>query len=146
LAVSGSDLYAGGFFTAAGGITVSNIAKWDGSTWSALGSGMSGGATYPNVSTLTVSGSNLYAAGLCATAGGAAVVSIAWWNGSFWSALGAGRGGGGSYSPNVFALAVSGTNLYAGGLFTTAGGGNANYIAKWNGSSWSSLGSGVSGG
>ena len=43
------------------------------------------------------------------------------------------------------ALAVSGTNLYAGGDFTTAGGVPANHIAKWNGSAWSALGSGIDG-
>ena len=41
------------------------------------------------------------------------------------------------------ALAVSGSTLYAGGDFTTAGGNAANYIAQWNGSSWSALGSGI---
>ena len=44
-----------------------------------------------------------------------------------------------------YALAVSGTDLYAGGYFTTAGGVPANCIAKWNGSAWSALGSGMSG-
>ncbi len=42
---SGSDVYAGGYFTTAGGSAATNIAKWNGSTWSALGSGM-GGASY----------------------------------------------------------------------------------------------------
>ena len=45
----------------------------------------------------------------------------------------------------VYALAVSGSDLYAGGYFTTAGGSAANDIAKWNGSSWSALGSGMDG-
>jgi hypothetical protein len=45
----------------------------------------------------------------------------------------------------VEALAVSGTNLYAGGQFTTAGGVAASSIAVWNGSAWSALGSGTSG-
>ena len=44
---------------------------------------------------------------------------------------------------SVYALAVSGSTLYAGGYFTTAGGSAANYIAQWNGSSWSALGSGM---
>jgi len=43
----------------------------------------------------------------------------------------------------VFALAVSGGTLYAGGSFTSAGGGAANRIAQWDGSSWSALGSGM---
>jgi hypothetical protein len=45
--------------------------------------------------------------------------------------------------PYVSALAVSGSTLYAGGEFTTAGGSAANNIAQWNGSSWSALGSGM---
>ena len=36
----GVALYAGGDFTAAGGAAARRIAKWDGSTWSALGSGL----------------------------------------------------------------------------------------------------------
>ena len=45
---------------------------------------------------------------------------------------------------NVFTLAfdLSG-NLYAGGVFTTAGGVPANYVAKWDGNIWSALGSGT---
>lgn len=34
-------------------------------------------------------------------------------------------------------------NIYAGGEFTEAGGNSANYIAKWNGSSWDSVGNGT---
>ena len=34
------DLIAAGSFTTAGGVTVNRIARWDGSTWSALGTGM----------------------------------------------------------------------------------------------------------
>ena len=34
--------------------------------------------------------------------------------------------------------------MYAGGYFRTAGGRSANYIAQWNGSSWSALGPGLS--
>src|SRR2546427_13130097 len=58
------------------------------------------------------------------------------------------RLGGGSWSVLrsgsidwVYALAVSGSDLYAGGYFTTAGGSAANSIAKWDGSSWAALGS-----
>jgi hypothetical protein len=58
-----------------------------------------------------------------------------------WTALGDGMGS------IVYALAVfddgTGPALYAGGLFTTAGGVPANRIAKWNGSAWSGVGGGM---
>ena len=47
----------------------------------------------------------------------------------------------------VYALEVfddgTGPALFAGGEFTTAGGVSANRIAKWDGTSWSALGSGL---
>jgi hypothetical protein len=142
LAVSGSTVYAGGTFSAAGGSAAYSIAQWNGSSWSALGSGINGA-----VFALAVSGSTLYAGGNFTTAGGSAANYIARWNGSSWSAMGSGISGEDSYGagPNVYALAVSGSTVYAGGQFTTAGGSPANYIAQWNGSSWSALGSGLSG-
>jgi len=42
LTVFDGKLIAGGGFTIAGGVTVNFIAAWDGSSWSALGSGMKG--------------------------------------------------------------------------------------------------------
>ncbi len=140
LAVSGSDLYAGSQFTTAGGATVNRIAKWNGSAWSALGSGMNS-----VVYALAVSGSDLYAGGIFTTAGGTTAKRIAKWDGSAWSALGSGIGSGiGVIAFGVVrALAVSGSDLFAGGLSTTAGGTEANSVAKWNGSAWSALGSGI---
>jgi hypothetical protein len=140
LAVSGTNLYAGGRFTTAGGVPAAYIAKWNGNNWSALGSGMS-----INVYALAVSGTDLYAGGNFTTAGGVAANRIAKWDGSAWSALGSGLGSGlgGSSSLYVYALAVSGSNLYAGGVFTTAGGVRATNIAKWDGNAWSALGSGM---
>jgi hypothetical protein len=136
LLMSGSNLYAGGNFTTAGGMSANSIAAWNGSAWSALGSGMSSYA-YGNVTALATSGSTLYAGGYFTTAGGVSANYISAWDGSTWSALGEG------FNNAVAALVVSGTNLYAGGGFTTAGGNPANYIAQWDGSSWSALGSGM---
>ena len=89
LAVSGSDVYAGGDFTTAGGVAATNIAKWNGSSWSALGSGMN-----HTVRALAVLGTDLYAGGSFTTAGGAGASCVAKWNGSSWSALWPGMDGG----------------------------------------------------
>ncbi len=88
----------------------------------------------PQVFALAVSGSTLYAGGYFTKAGGSAASCIAQWNGSSWSALGSGMSGAGSdgYGPAVYALAVSGSTLYAGGDFTTAGTNASAYAAMAN--------------
>src|SRR5438094_8851525 len=94
---------------------------------------------------VAVSVIDVYAGGDFLRAGGGLVFRIAKWNGSSWSALGSGMGGFPGYIGAVFALAASGNDIYAGGFFATAGGVDAKDIAKWNGSTWSALGSGVTG-
>jgi trimeric autotransporter adhesin len=146
IAVSGTDVYVGGDFRTVDGVPANNVAKWNGSSWSALGSGMSD-PSHPNgysgVYSLAVSGTDIYAGGRFTLAGGAPASNIAKWNGKSWSSLGSGVSG--TYpngqGPYAHALAISGTDLYAGGIFTTAGGVTVNSIAKWNGSTWSALGS-----
>ena len=128
------NLYVGGLFTFIGTNSANRVARWDGKTWSPLGSGMNS-----DVYALAVSGTDLYAGGKFTEAGGVPAFRIAKWNGSTWLPLGSGVNG------LVRALAVSGNNLYAGGTFTTAGDAQANRIAKWDGSSWSALGTGVNG-
>src|SRR5258708_3557080 len=133
------NLYIGGNFTEVGNVVAINIARWDGTSWSALGSGVNGW-----VQSLAVSGSNVYAAGIFTTAGSALATNIAKWDGNAWSALGSGIAGEVPFPPTgVTALAVLGNDVYAGGNFTTAGGNSAQNIAKWNGSTWSALGSGM---
>jgi len=83
LAVNGTDLYAGGIFTTAGGVPANYIAKWNGMSWSALGTGTGG-----SVWALAASGMDLYVGGGFGTAGGVTVNYIAKWNGTSWSALG----------------------------------------------------------
>ena len=87
LAVIGTNLYAGGLFTTAGGVSATNIAKWDGSAWSALGSGLD---SSPLVYALAAVGTDLYVGGGFTTSGGMTVNRIAKWDGSAWSALGSG--------------------------------------------------------
>jgi hypothetical protein len=113
--------------------------------WSSMNPGVPGTDGSVEAAVVDDSG-NLYIGGSFSIAGNAPANNIAKWNGSSWAALGSGMRGGPNNQTVVSALAVSGGDLYAGGGFTVAGGSAANYIAKWNGSSWSSLGSGLDGG
>ncbi len=147
LVVFDGSLFAGGGFTQADGVGVNRIAKWDGASWSAL-SGPSGTGVGGGVVALAVyddgKGAALFAGGAFPTAGGVTVNGVAKWDGASWSALSGpmGTGVGGEY-PWVNSLAVydegSGPALFAGGQFTTAGGGAVNQIARWDGTSWSAL-------
>lgn len=56
-------------------------------------------------------------------------------NAQTWSPVGTGA------ASAVYALEVFEGDLYAGGLFTEVGGVNTNYIARWDGGAWSSIGS-----
>src|SRR5438552_19078184 len=58
LLVNGQDLYAAGRFFEAGGVPATNIARWNGTNWSALGPGLRNTPTG-----LALSGPNPYAAG-----------------------------------------------------------------------------------
>ena len=136
MAISGGYVYAAGNFTNAGGVTVTNIARWDGSSWSALGSGLDNQAL-----AMAVNGSDVYVGGNFIKAGGVTANYIAKWNGSTWSALGTGLNG------SVSAISVGSDGIYVGGTFTTAGGATANQVARWrDGAAWHSLGNGTTNG
>src|SRR5262249_17919085 len=113
------------------------IAKWNGNSWTNLGPGA------PNTMlALAVSGSDVYVGGsFSITAEGSNINCVAKWDGSSWTYVGSGMRD--AINVGVWALAVSGTNLYAAGSFTKADGLVVNSIAKWNGTSWSPLGSGL---
>ncbi len=142
---SSGDLYAGGGFTDVGDDPdADRIAVWNGSSWSSLGGPGSGlnGEVYaiafaPN--------GDLVAGGSFSDAGGDPDADrIAVWNGSEWSSIGGANSGIGS---TVLAVAFSsGGTLVIGGQFTNAGGdATADYIAGWNGSTWSAIGGGLNG-
>ena len=67
----------------------------------------------------------------------------AWWRAT-WSAVGSGVELGDAYGRGVHALTVfddgGGQALYVGGKFTNAGGVPADGLARWNGSTWSAVG------
>ncbi len=135
LAISGTNLYAAGTFTIAGGVPANNIARWNGTTWSALGTGTLSPLGF--IVAVAASGPDVYVGGQFTQIGGVPATNVARWNGTTWSALGTG------VNDFVRAVTISGTNVYFGGEFTTAGGVPAGRIAKWNGTTWSALGAGL---
>jgi hypothetical protein len=155
LVADGTDLYVGGGFSNVSNHgspipEADNLAKWDTltGTWSALGSNGSGdGALNGFVAALALDGShNLYAGGYFTDAAGLAAADyIAKWNNANWSALGDNNAGNGSLNQGVKAIAVSGTDVYAGGVFTNVNNHGtvlnaADLVAKWDGADWSALG------
>lgn len=132
------DVIAGGAFTTAGGVPANRIARWDGTAWSPLDTGVNG----PVFALATLPDGSVVAGGLFTTAGGISANRIARWDGSLWAPLDSGLAGG--FSPGVYCLAVlPNGDLVAGGSFTTAGSVAADRIARWNGNAWSPLGSGL---
>ncbi|MBI1382157.1 MAG: hypothetical protein GC161_13860 [Planctomycetaceae bacterium] len=143
---TGAALYVGGEFQFAGAAPASGIARWDGTTWSAVGTGLVGPAN-SKVSALCVfddgAGPSLYAGGTFTAAPGVpGTAGIARWDGAGWHSVGGGVDG------EVAALLVyddgSGPALYAGGDFTSAGQVAASRIARWDGLTWTALGAGTS--
>lgn len=130
----GTDLFAGGEFSEAGGRPASNAARWDGTSWNALGTGTDGAVR----AMALASDGSLYAGGEFRRAGGQTARGIAQWNGAAWS-----EPGGGVNGP-VFALLEMNRGMIAAGAFQEAGGTEARCIALWDGTQWHPFGEGIS--
>jgi len=107
------------------------IARWDGTSWHKLDTGLNS-----TVRSIVVAGRLVYAGGVFTDAGEMVNADyIASWDGSAWHALG------GGLNSTVNAIAVAGSNVWVGGNFTSAGGvTGANHIALWDGNSWHQVG------
>lgn len=133
--VVGADgsIYAAGTFTSMGGVANTlNIAKWNGSAWSSVSSGLTGAAQ--DIYALAVGRDGaLYAGGAFDTISGvASTAKIAKYTTS-WAALGSGLGS----ATDVRSILVGGDNtVYAHGQGTMGSGSN---FAKWDGSSWTAF-------
>ncbi len=146
----GNDVYAGGAFTTAGGVTVNGIARWNGSEWSGFGGGVRNGSGPGEVAGLAIDpAGRLYVGGGFTHAGGVATRCIARWDGSAWTTWG-GAGTGGEAASNGLPFVekvdrdpISG-EVFICGHFSTVGGLSARKIARWNGTAWSALGTGLS--
>ena len=135
---SSGNLYLGGQFAhvvdAAGNAVpnTANIAKWNGTSWSAVGAGAS-----QNVDALAADSSgNIYAGGTftsVSNSGGvvANTSAIARWNGSSWSAMGAG------FDPNTFNVTKLAVSPTTGRVYAVSN--NSGVTKVWAGGAWSDL-------
>ena len=132
-----NELYiAGTFGLMIDSVSATQIAKWNGTNWRPVGTGInaeayplggdSDGATYSAVKSLAVYNGILYAGGRFDSCGTIATRNIAQWDGTNWSALAQGVN---SYVNSMIAFDSS---LYVGGRFNYVNGNvPANNIAKW---------------
>ncbi|MEO8670208.1 MAG: hypothetical protein ABI411_02765 [Tahibacter sp.] len=133
---NGSDVYVGGAISQVGNLAVNNIARWNGSAWSAVGAGVNG-----PVNSLAIDGGVLYVGGDFSMAGGQTASNLAQWDGSSWHPVG--NVGAQGTDGGVTSLAATAGRLYAGGFFTHAGGFSTPHIAMYTNGVWSGLADGT---
>ncbi len=114
-----NEVFVGGDFISADGMTANRIARWDGGAWHTLGDGLNA-----PVRALAFAGKDVVAGGDFTMAGRQPASFIARWNGQGWSALGSGL------DDRALALASSGRSVFVGGDFTKAGGQPFAHIAR----------------
>ncbi|MEE8404875.1 MAG: T9SS type A sorting domain-containing protein, partial [candidate division Zixibacteria bacterium] len=128
-------LIAGGYFNVAGGVQSYRIAAWDGKKWNWM-------SPYSNywgltiITSFTVYENDLIVGGFFDSIGGIAARNIASWDGTTWKAMDTG-----------IIVAAYGMIDYNGDLVVGGGaiGELINQLLVWNGTSWSTLGRGISG-
>ncbi|HEY3854838.1 MAG TPA: Ig-like domain-containing protein [Verrucomicrobiae bacterium] len=144
LASQGTDLYAGGTFSTASGLTVNNVARWDGSKWNAIGAGI--GTSFPQimVHALATRGSEIFAG--CSSSSGTGVTApfVVRWDGANWTEVASNLTMPGA-TVSIRALDVVGNDLYAGGIFTMINSLSTASVARWDGTNWFPLGTGIQG-
>lgn len=127
---AGLEIYVGGIFSWFGGTPASNLARWNGSNWRAVGGGVDGEVRAFQVFD-NGAGPALYIGGAFTHAGTNTISRIARWDGLAWSGVG------GGLTSTVQALTVhdsgTGIQLYAGGAFVGR-------VARLNANSWQTIG------
>jgi hypothetical protein len=124
-------IYAGGYFTEAGGAPAKMLAVFDAGTWRELGGGINtNDSPWPAsiIHAIEPDGEGgVFVAGYFYKLGNTLADSICHWDGEEWRTLGSAAIGG-----EVHSLRREGRDLYAFGLFYTVGGRPSSGIAKWH--------------
>jgi Rax2 C-terminal beta propeller domain/FlgD Ig-like domain/Domain of unknown function (DUF5122) beta-propeller len=144
MAIFRGELVAAGSFIFADGQDVHHIARWDGSRWQPLGTGL--GYSDENLdernawaTSLLVHQDDLYVGGEFTRAGDASVHYVARWDGSQWYDVGGGVGG------QVYALCDFQNQIIVGGRFeSTQQREQIYYVTRFRNGSWRPVGEGLS--
>lgn len=117
-----------------GSSSAHGVRRWNGTTWSTLGTGLNG-----DVEALRVlPNGTLLAGGIFARPGVDGFKNLASWNGSAW--LPASTGGAGPQFGVSASLAATNGDLVAAWM-ENANGMHSFHVGRWNGSTWTSIGS-----
>lgn len=129
-------LVAAGAFSRAGDVLASNIAAWDGSTWTPLGLGLNGFAFAIDM----LSNGHLVVGGMFTAAGGQPANRVAVWDGQSWSGLGAGLGGLSVLDAVNWVAVTANDSIVASGNMAYRNGQPRSPVHLWNGAEWVGLG------
>lgn len=125
--LANGDLCVGGDFTTAGGSPATHLARWDGTSWSAMSTASAGPQVY---AMSLLPGDVLVAGGQWSF--------LVQWDGTSWSSLAGGVNG------SVLATcSLPDGSIAVGGAFTAIDGIHANRIVKWDGNTWTPFGIGM---
>jgi hypothetical protein len=128
LTVFNNQLYVGGEFEAAGANSISNIARWNDSTWEDVGGGLAytGAITVSTISMNEVNKQLIVSASYKRTGDNAIIHELQAWDGNYWTLLDAE-----SDKPVVSTASIKDA-LVAGGEFRGIGSASSiNYLAGW---------------
>ena len=128
LTAVGTDVYVGTDANDVAGIPqADHVARWNGSSWSAVGANSGGGngwfPTTASIEDLAGTGSHLFVTGSFQNANGdVRADNVAFFDGTGWHPVGSDGAGDGPWIGTGLALALVDRRLYAAGSFTSAGG------------------------
>lgn len=134
------ELYAGGEFRKSGHKTLNGIGRWNGLNWDSVGYGVTFGIDGPE--SFAIYNNKLYAGGDFGQMDSVDYTGmLAVWDGQQWASA--------NISPSnvgpVHGLETYKDELYAGGRMTRIGGVDVNRIARWDGATWKTVGTGIDG-
>jgi hypothetical protein len=133
LANDGTNLYAGGIFNYVGQTNANYIARFDGTNWYPLGSGVGPVGLSTSVNAIAVSNNNVFVGGSFSQAGTALALGAARWDGTNWYGFGLGPGS------EVASLVVRTDGVYAAGAALNGNPYGFPFFSRWDGTNWNGV-------